>query len=358
MTEQPRVGIVGAVPPPYGGVTVHLLRALERFRSLGIAWNFYDTRGRSDKARNIFPGGRTARWLVRFLLTCEERVVHLHASRPDALICSAPLLASRRRRLILTLHNENLRRAYERSGPAKRAAYRFGLRLATRIVCVNPGVMDWLQDLKVPPARLLCIPAFIPPSASELSESNLPREAAGFLSKYNPIVGSHGWFGYFVNGHHVYSFDLLGTLLQRLLATHPTAGMYTVVSSTYEENHRSEILEWRKRQGLDQRWLILETPFSAASVFKKSDVFVRPTVTEGDSVSVRECLALGTPVIASDCVPRPEGCVLFRTRDADDLVASTTEVLENLPFYRRRCAEAAVHDASLPLADLYQELLA
>jgi glycosyltransferase involved in cell wall biosynthesis len=50
-----------------------------------------------------------------------------------------------------------------------------------------------------------------------------------------------------------------------------------------------------------------------------SDVFVRPTFTDGDSISVREALSLGIPVIASDCVERPDGVVLFKTGNAGDL---------------------------------------
>jgi hypothetical protein len=42
------------------------------------------------------------------------------------------------------------------------------------------------------------------------------------------------------------------------------------------------------------------------------DVFLRPTLEDGDSISVREALALGVPVVASRVGARPAGAILFR----------------------------------------------
>lgn len=46
-------------------------------------------------------------------------------------------------------------------------------------------------------------------------------------------------------------------------------------------------------------------------LFKKSIVLLRPTTTDGDSLSVREALHFGSSVIATDVVERPEGVILY-----------------------------------------------
>ena len=69
---------------------------------------------------------------------------------------------------------------------------------------------------------------------------------------------------------------------------------------------------------------------------KTCDLFLRPTNSDGDSVSVRESLSLGVPVIASDAAPRPNGTILFRSRDHDDLTNKTIDVLNNLDDYKVR----------------------
>jgi glycosyltransferase involved in cell wall biosynthesis len=55
------------------------------------------------------------------------------------------------------------------------------------------------------------------------------------------------------------------------------------------------------------------------ATLKALDVFVRPTYFDGDASSVREALALGVRVVASDTDFRPKGVLCFPPGDADAL---------------------------------------
>jgi len=57
-------------------------------------------------------------------------------------------------------------------------------------------------------------------------------------------------------------------------------------------------------------------------------VFVRPTIADGDSVSVREALALGRAVVATAVGHRPEGVRLVPPADAVALSAAMIEAVE------------------------------
>src|SRR3981189_3298333 len=59
----------------------------------------------------------------------------------------------------------------------------------------------------------------------------------------------------------------------------------------------------------------------------ESDVVLRTTLYDGDSVSVREALYIGTPVIATDNGMRPPGMKLIPVGDAAGLVAAICEVV-------------------------------
>ena len=59
----------------------------------------------------------------------------------------------------------------------------------------------------------------------------------------------------------------------------------------------------------------------------RSDVFLRPALEDGDSISVREALAMGIPVVASRVGTRPPGTILFRKGDKTDLVDKLESVL-------------------------------
>ena len=60
---------------------------------------------------------------------------------------------------------------------------------------------------------------------------------------------------------------------------------------------------------------------------RAADVVVRSTFVDGDAITVREALAFGVPVVASDTDFRPEGVTLFRKGDVSDLVAKLGQVL-------------------------------
>src|SRR5258705_7958190 len=63
------------------------------------------------------------------------------------------------------------------------------------------------------------------------------------------------------------------------------------------------------------------------ALLRASDVTVRSTFVDGDAITVREALAFGVPVVASDTDFRPEGVTLFRRGDVSDLVVKLGQVL-------------------------------
>ena len=54
-------------------------------------------------------------------------------------------------------------------------------------------------------------------------------------------------------------------------------------------------------------------------ILKESNVFIRTSITDGDANSLREANYFDNVVIASDCVRRPDFCILYRTNDVNDL---------------------------------------
>jgi glycosyltransferase involved in cell wall biosynthesis len=54
----------------------------------------------------------------------------------------------------------------------------------------------------------------------------------------------------------------------------------------------------------------------ALALMAACDVFVRPTLADGDAISVREAIALGRPVVASAVGARPPEARLFPAGDA------------------------------------------
>jgi len=81
------------------------------------------------------------------------------------------------------------------------------------------------------------------------------------------------------------------------------------------------------------------------ALMSASDVFVRPTLEDGDSISVREALALGVPVVASDIGTRPAGAILFQRGDVGEMLSKV------------ELAMAAKRDPKVPAADCMNRLM-
>ena len=94
------------------------------------------------------------------------------------------------------------------------------------------------------------------------------------------------------------------------------------VSGVWIDNlERAEQMKFER--GADGVWFMVDpVPWPA-----RSDLFVRPTLADGDASSVREALALGVPVVASDVGHRPPGIALFRRGDLDGLVEAIAGAL-------------------------------
>lgn len=77
--------------------------------------------------------------------------------------------------------------------------------------------------------------------------------------------------------------------------------------------------------------LLHRAPVDFRHLLKSVDVYLRPTSTDGNSVAVLEALALGTPVLASNAVPRPNGVMTYTFDDKDDFLAQIRTVCDSSP---------------------------
>jgi glycosyltransferase involved in cell wall biosynthesis len=115
-----------------------------------------------------------------------------------------------------------------------------------------------------------------------------------------------------------YGFELLVNAVARLKEKHPRIGC--LVMSTGEDREEAARLVTKHR--LDDAMLLagdLDHELCLA-LMARSAVFVRPTFRDGDSISVREAVALRVPVVASNVGTRPEGVYLFEAGSVEGLI--------------------------------------
>ena len=83
-----------------------------------------------------------------------------------------------------------------------------------------------------------------------------------------------------------------------------------------------------KELNLEENFYFLTGQKELWPIFKKASLMIRPTNTDGYGVSIAEALYFGCPAIASDVCDRPEGTILFKNRNLDDLYDKTKRVLD------------------------------
>jgi glycosyltransferase involved in cell wall biosynthesis len=360
MTTKAKLGIFCPYPPPYTGVTVHAARLHEVLNDEGIPHTVYAPHGLAEPEPGIVPGQKKASWYLKTFMTCPEPVVHVHTYRPMPAALAGLILACRRKKCLCHIHSEGMVKLYHQAGFLCRWLYRVAFRRYDVIIAVNEDLRRFAIDvLGVREERVRVLPAFIPPTASGLAAARLPGDVAGFIQTHAPNFCATGSFGVYHEGQNTYGFELILDMLKEIHTDYPDAGLVLAVNYVDDESHREAFKETVRQYGLDDNVLILEDLGTGyLDLVRKSDVFLRPTYTEGDALSVREALYLGVPSVASDCAVRPRGCEVFRTGDVSDCVARVREVVSHSDQARAKARTYEDPRADRALVDIYREMIA
>jgi len=299
MMRPPRALIVGALPPPSGGVATHCRELQRALAAAGVAADLVDP-------RRVGPDGRDGRprLLARLALAHLRReLVHVHTNGHNrgswtlAALCAAGHLGPS----LLTLHSglaPDYIRAHARL--CRHVAARYD-----RVVAVNAEIAAALSDAGLDPARIVVAAAFTPASLSfRLAPPGLAQ-----IRRAHPLLIAAA-----LAPGPEYGAAVLLDAFALVRARRPDAGLVV-----YGPGTRAPALAAAARArgvgGYVHHLGELER-HRALAVVAAADLFVRPTLADGDAISVREAIALGRPVVASAVGARPPEAALFPAGDA------------------------------------------
>jgi glycosyltransferase involved in cell wall biosynthesis len=257
-----------------------------------------------------------------------DGVVHVH--HRIGLLTS--ILCSRARRgghpLVLTIHGEPRNMFTRRPGPDRFLLA--AVRAADRVVAVNDHVLEALRS-HVPLRDALVLPAYLPPTPDEVARA-APEVRRWLDAGEQPVVSMTVYRVLPPPYDHrdIYGLSVVSAALERLPP--PALRLRLAILLSMKPTHREQAYLDEQlrllRSSLGENAVAVFTGVGAPSVVVRSAAFLRPTLCDGDSLTVREALELGVPVVASDAVRRPAGAALFRSGDAEDLSRALREVLE------------------------------
>lgn len=280
-TKPYKLIVIGSIPPPIGGVSVHVKRLVENLENQQLPFLFLDLR-REKK-------GRIAKALF------QGELIHLHTSNPYFKLLVSLFCFLTRRNLIVTWHG-NL----NRYGRFKNLVDKLSVWLVKIPVVLNSNSLAIAAAIN---KKTVMISAFIPPSSiTALGMEHLSRLHALKARCAQVFCTNASYVGYDKNGKEIYQISEM----IRIFNSQPQNGL---VISDPTGNYANFI----KEQGIvcNDNILFFSFPHDFNAVIRDTDCMVRYTTTDGDSLSVKEALYAGKPVIATNVVTRPSAATVI-----------------------------------------------
>ncbi|MHB1846877.1 MAG: glycosyltransferase family 4 protein [Deltaproteobacteria bacterium] len=297
-----KVVLIGDHPPPYGGISVHVRALGELLRADGFEVSIFDVtrpRRRVSQTPSVTPiWGASQLAALVFAASARGAIVHAHVcghNRKSWLLAMAAtsLSAPWAPPPLLTIHS-GLAPAYlER--PLARWLAGVACRPAGRVLCANLEIAAALRLAGVRPGRLEVLPAFL---AFSMRPGSVPSELRAFRQGAEALAVSC------LGAGPEYGASLLLDAFSLARQARPGLRLATLGLGGGEELRRAA-----DARGLGEEVVALGEVdhASALAVMRSGDLFVRPTLADGDASSIREALSLGLPVVATSVVPRPQG---------------------------------------------------
>jgi glycosyltransferase involved in cell wall biosynthesis len=211
---------------------------------------------------------------------------------------------------MLTLHSGMVSGYLASAPPWRRRLAAFACSLYRQVICVSRESGNALLSLGLKSHRIEVLPAFLRTASIEVPpESGL----LAWIEQHGPLFSAVLFF------RPEYGFHLLVAGLSRLSRLYPSFGCLVMGSG----EQRAEAGKLVREAGLEASVLLLGDVNHDAclALISACDVFLRPTLEDGDSISVREALSLGVPVVASRVGTRPAGAILFHPGDVEEMLA-------------------------------------
>ena len=320
MVKPRKLLIIGPILPPIGGISIHIDRFVNLFNEEFIFDYVDEARLKKNGIFNL----RSFNLLKYYRKIYSADIIFIHSVKRIQRyfhLISGKLTKSK---VIFTVHT------YPKAlGFPLGLLDRFVFNLADRIILVNQHMNFFLR---LTADKVFVKHAFLPPVLEK--EAELP---AGLLEKIEKakkegkiIIGSNGWKLQKFNGEDMYGLDLCIKAVHSL-KNKGARNLFVFNVSSIEgvEDYFDSCIKQINEYSIQDSFILLNENLSFVKLIEKSDITVRATNTDGDSLSIRESLFFNKPIIASDAVERPQGVILFKTRSEQDLEYKLEECIRN-----------------------------
>lgn len=312
---------IGPLPPPLGGISIYLYR-LSKLDKDALYLDYY----KLFRRYNIFK----LWWIKDVLFNFKKKNYIFHSSSLRDRLLFYFLSCISIHEFSLVFHGRSLIEQYNRANKLIRLLIIKMLNKANFIQVVNPEFKDFISKLKIKNKNIFIKKAFLPPPIEEENKiiNTYESELIDFLKSKKPLVVANGSYLRFYKNVDLYGLDMCIELIKMLKKDYPNIGfIFALANSNRNISYLKKMKSLIGSLNIENNFYFLIGQKKIWPLFKKTDLFVRPTNTDGDSASIREALYFEIPVVASNVTSRPEGCVIFKNRDLRDFYTKCNKLL-------------------------------
>lgn len=275
--------LLGSIPPPAGGVTIHVQRLIAFLTNEHYSFTFCHVRKSSF-----------------YRILCEihkHNFVHIHIS--NIYVCFFLCLYCKLvcKKLIMTRHGSIDRH----TGLIKFFDFA-SIYLAYLPIVLNDASYKLAKKYN---HAVIKVSPFIPPATDSVLPDYILQTLSSAKQKYKYVFSACASDLTFTSQH----LETYG--VTELISVFCSFPEYFLIITTRSPNYYNYLLQ--NKTHIPDNIFIVQEPVDFFTVVKNTDVMIRHTMTDGDSLAVREAIYLQKPVIASDCVSRPPGTITYHT---------------------------------------------
>ncbi|CAJ36729.1 glycosyltransferase family 1 protein [Methanocella arvoryzae] len=348
-----KIDLIGHYPPPYGGIQVHIQRLQTYLEDNGYTCIVYDFNG-TVKRKNIID-------IKHNLPSCfllNGDIINYHAagmtlSNSLAIIFFRFISFINGKTFLITYHSMRNNLLFYNN--LTRIVAKLFLRLTPYFIVVNQDIKDRLVSLNVNSENVKIISPFFPPVINSSDIELVPSHVWDFINSHHPIISANASSISFYFEEDLYGIDMCVELCKSLIESYPNIGFIFSLAKLNNVDYFEKLKS--RLQGIENNFLFLIGPYPFYPILLKSHIFVRPTNSDGDAVSIWESLFFKIPTIASDCVSRPAGTIIFKNRNNLDLLNKTIMVLSEYDKYKMKVESLQINHNGKQYIDFYNLIL-
>jgi glycosyltransferase involved in cell wall biosynthesis len=310
---------IGVFPPPIGGISIYFERLKSLHESNNIPGLFIDISNTNyvEKRKNGILCFNKIQ-LLKLLNIVNNSVLFFNSTRKVLFYYS--IYACRKNELGIFLHGEKILKLI------KNTIYLKLLHNFKYIIVPTDSL--YKKILKIDPKLSKNMVKLSYVFFNQASKYPSIKMIDNLRNNKNKIMLFYIYDFSKINDKYTYGIEMIPDLISLLNNNaYKFVILILVIKKEPSNDYKNFINELSVKKMFDNIILIDNTN-NMLNLLSKVDLYIRPTITDGNAFMVHEALFVGTPVIASDIVERPLGCINYKNGDVFDLYMKTSSVLD------------------------------